>query len=303
MSEVDQQMQKDPIASKGQRDPKAIVVFSDGTGNSAAKVFRTNVWRLYQALDLDDAAAIASGEPWQIAYYDDGVGTSSFRPLALLGGVFGWGMKRNVLDLYSFICRNYEPGDRIYAFGFSRGAFTIRVLVGLIDREGLLLGCTSSSSLTARGTRTGSSGVASRRPERSSGGSRNARDQVIKAWRHYVEAAQDYTTFQDPSDQIDFVGVWDTVAAYGMPIAELTRGIDKWVWPLSLPDYELPKKVKKACHALALDDERDTFHPLLWDEKAKESAGERADWSRSGSPGCIRMSAAAIRTTASPTSR
>lgn len=106
---------------------KAIVVLSDGTGNSAAKLFKTNVWRLYQALDLTEPMPSAQGTARQIAYYDDGVGTSSFWPLALLGGVFGWGLKRNVLDLYTFICRNYKPGDRIYAFGFSRGAFTIRI--------------------------------------------------------------------------------------------------------------------------------------------------------------------------------
>jgi hypothetical protein len=65
------------------------------------------------------------------------------------------------------------------------------------------------------------------------------------------------------------VGVWDTVAAYGLPIAELTRAIDNWVWPLSMPDYKLSKLVQQARHALSLDDERDTFHPLLWDEVAE----------------------------------
>src|SRR5690606_3811700 len=69
-----------------------------------------------------------------------------------------------------------------------------------------------------------------------------------------------------PIPDITFVGVWDTVAAYGSPIAEVTKGIDRWVWPLSMPDYALSEKVKCARHALALDDERDTFHPLLWDE-------------------------------------
>ena len=63
--------------------PKNIILFSDGTGNSSATLFKTNVWRLYQALDL-------SG-PDQIACYDDGLGTSSFKPFALLGGAFGWG--------------------------------------------------------------------------------------------------------------------------------------------------------------------------------------------------------------------
>ena len=110
---------------------KNIVLLSDGTGNSAAKLFKTNVWRLYQALDL-------SRPEKQIAFYNDGVGTSSFKPLAILGGAFGWGLKRNIIDIYAFLCRNYEPGDRIYCFGFSRGAFTVRVLAGLIHREGLV---------------------------------------------------------------------------------------------------------------------------------------------------------------------
>ena len=109
---------------------KNILLFSDGTGNSAAKLFKTNVWRLYQAVDTRTSPA--SGQPLQIACYDDGVGTSSFKPLALLGGAFGVGLKRNVLELYEFVCRSYEPGDRIYAFGFSRGAFTIRVLARII---------------------------------------------------------------------------------------------------------------------------------------------------------------------------
>src|SRR5262249_27275992 len=110
--------------------PERIVVLSDGTRNSSAKVWRTNVWRTFEFLDLTS--------PEQVAMYDDGVGTSAFLPLALLGGAFGWGLKRNVIDLYKFICRNYNrdpqraPPSKIYAFGFSRGAFTVRVLIGLI---------------------------------------------------------------------------------------------------------------------------------------------------------------------------
>ena len=77
-----------------------IVLLSDGTGNSAAKVWRTNVWRIFEALDL-------SGSD-QVAFYDDGVGTSSFKPLAILGGAFGFGLKRNVVDIYKFVCRNYR---------------------------------------------------------------------------------------------------------------------------------------------------------------------------------------------------
>src|SRR5215475_4167750 len=108
-----------------------IVLLSDGTGNSAAKVWRTNVWRTFEALDLSNSD--------QVAFYDDGVGTSSFKPLAVLGGAFGYGLKRNVIDIYKFVCRNYQnESDQIFGFGFSRGAFTIRVVVGLILDQGLV---------------------------------------------------------------------------------------------------------------------------------------------------------------------
>src|ERR1041384_5468823 len=96
---------------------KTIVLLADGTGNSAAKLFKTNVWRLYKALDLSDP--LPAGRARQMAYYHDGVGTSTFKPLAILGGVFGVGLKRNVLHVYEFLCRNYEPGDRIFIYGFS----------------------------------------------------------------------------------------------------------------------------------------------------------------------------------------
>jgi uncharacterized protein (DUF2235 family) len=110
---------------------KNIIVLSDGTGNSSAKLFKTNVWRTYEALDLSDPAK-------QIAYYDDGVGTSPLRPIALVTGAIGIGLSRNVRELYAFLCRNYQPGDRIYGFGFSRGAFTIRILAGFVAKLGLL---------------------------------------------------------------------------------------------------------------------------------------------------------------------
>jgi uncharacterized protein (DUF2235 family) len=117
---------------------KNIVLLSDGTGNSSAKLMKTNVWQMYEALDVtwDD----------QIALYDNGVGTSSFKPFAVLGGAIGWGLKRNVRTLYLFACRNYRPGtnaedsDRLFAFGFSRGAYTARVLIGLIESQGLVAG-------------------------------------------------------------------------------------------------------------------------------------------------------------------
>jgi uncharacterized protein (DUF2235 family) len=120
------------------RKPRNIVLFSDGTGNSSAKLQKTNVWRLYEALDL--GYPTPEGQSVQIAYYDNGVGTSSIKLLAALGGVFGFGLARNIRDLYLFLCRNYRPGDRIYAFGFSRGAFTTRLLASFIASKGVITG-------------------------------------------------------------------------------------------------------------------------------------------------------------------
>ena len=115
------------------KPPKKLFVFSDGTGNSAAKLAKTNVWRLYEMLEKN-----STRNPKQIAIYDNGVGTSALRPMMLLGGVFGVGLKSNVLQLYEFICRHYEPEAEIYLIGFSRGAFTMRLLAALIGKMGIL---------------------------------------------------------------------------------------------------------------------------------------------------------------------
>ena len=265
---------------------KAIILLADGTGNSAAKLFKTNVWRLYKALDLKHPPT--DGERHQVAYYHDGVGTSTFKPLALLGGAFGVGLKRNIIEMYSFLCRNYEPGDRIYVYGFSRGAFTVRVLAALITTQGIL-SCPTEEELSryapdayrryrrryklplfGRKDKT----VELPHPEKVKIGLvdrlRDLRDNVIGIWRRvWHQELYETVLERNKEAEIDFIGVWDTVAAYGLPVDEMTRGIDEWVWPLSMPNYALSKKVVCARHALSLDDERDTFHPLLWDEVAE----------------------------------
>ncbi|MCW5889852.1 MAG: DUF2235 domain-containing protein [bacterium] len=229
---------------------KNIVLLSDGTGNSAAKLFRTNVWRLYEALDRSDPTA-------QVAYYDDGIGTSSFRPLAAVTGIFGIGLKRNVLDLYRFLCRNHAPGDRIYCFGFSRGAFTARVLAGFIADQGIVPYAGDEAALVK------ASAAAYRRFRK--------RFDVSLGLVGPLRRLRDWVLRDPPSGNVpatvEFVGVWDTVAAYGGPIEEITRAVDHWVWPLSMPDRFMSSRVRRGCHAIALDDERNSFHPLLWDEE------------------------------------
>jgi uncharacterized protein (DUF2235 family) len=229
--------------------PKNIILLSDGTGNSAAKVWRTNVWRLFQSLELKGSN--------QIAFYDDGVGTSSFKPMAVLGGAFGVGLERNVIALYKFLCRNYQADDKIYGFGFSRGAFTIRIVASLAINQGLIA-FDDEADLDKKA------------------------HAAYRAYRHakyskfnlqfpfrFARVLWDKLTLKltkKHSPGIEFLGVWDTVAAYGLPVDEMTRGVDRWIWPLELPNTEFNSSIRRARHALAIDDERATFHPVLWDE-------------------------------------
>jgi uncharacterized protein (DUF2235 family) len=224
-----------------------IVVLSDGTGNAASSVWRTNVWRMFESINL-------VGED-QVAKYDDGVGSSAFLPLALIGGAFGWGLKRNVLDAYKFICRNYQPGAQIFAFGFSRGAFTIRVLVAFILEQGLV-DASSESELDRLAKEA-------YRAYRADGYCSILRvEWLARRMRNGLVAIADglqRRTRYDRAKNIEvpkiaFLGLWDTVAAYGLPIDEMTRGFSKWIWPLELPNRELSTRVERACHALALDD-------------------------------------------------
>jgi uncharacterized protein (DUF2235 family) len=108
---------------------KKIILFADGTGNAFFKQ-EANIWRLFDVLD--------TSQNDQIAYYIEGVGTSSFRPWAMFDGATGVGAPGNIRKLYRFLCWNWEENDEIYMFGFSRGAFTIRALIELIKSEGLV---------------------------------------------------------------------------------------------------------------------------------------------------------------------
>ncbi len=135
---------------------KNIVLCADGTGKTDDGASPSNVARLCSLLDLTDRSA-------QICGYDPGVGvvegtrvselTSDADrfaephrgPLSLpriarvtLGLGFGYGLQTNVKQMYGYLCKEYEPGDSVYLFGFSRGAFTVRVVAGIIARCGLL---------------------------------------------------------------------------------------------------------------------------------------------------------------------
>ncbi len=258
---------------------KKIALFSDGTGNSSSNPQKTNVWRAYQALDKSAAEN-------QIAFYDNGVGTSAFRLTAMLGLAFGWGLARNVRQIYGFLCRTYEPGDEIYGFGFSRGAFTIRVVValianqGIVDRNAAKDDCDLDRLIAAAYHRFRRESFT---PSLLSFFLRPVRDLLLNVWHHHIRGRKPYqpeknTRYSDGVDDkplIKFVGVWDTVDAYGLPVDELTRAWDKVVWPLTAKDRNLSPRVARACHALALDEQRESFEPMLWNEKGASLDDER----------------------------
>src|SRR2546425_10251784 len=115
---------------------KRIVVCCDGTWNRPDQVHdglvcASNVTKIARCIAPLDATGIP-----QVVFYDKGVGTGRFD--RLLGGAFGWGIKRKILDAYSFLMTTYEPGDELFFFGFSRGAYTVRSTFGLIRNSGLL---------------------------------------------------------------------------------------------------------------------------------------------------------------------
>lgn len=234
---------------------KNIILCSDGTGNRGGKLLGTNVWRLFKAVDLHGHESDPTKSA-QITFYDDGVGTEDFKLFKLLGGAFGWGLSRNIRQLYAFLVKNYEPGDQIYLFGFSRGAFTVRSLGGLITRCGVLdrKECESRQKLN---------------------------DQVKEAFRAYRnrdtsagERFRDHWGVKDAEHapdgkvSIHFIGVWDTVDAVGVPIDELRDWLNS-IWPYRFHDHNLNELVKNGYHALSIDDERHTFHPVMWNETNK----------------------------------
>lgn len=245
--------------------PKSIFLLADGTGNAAASPFKTNLWRIYQAIDQTQSD--------QIAFYTDGVGTETFKPLRALGGAFGIGVARNVKDLYQFLCRNYDNGDRIFLFGFSRGAFTVRILAGLILRCGIVKAPNEDlltnyvkhayaeykrdAAMRATATRWLIPGLWFNALEM-------IRPRRRRRWGPGIGLLRFPNILVQIYPEVDFIGVWDTVDAYGMPIDALKLAVDKWFWPMTLADREFPDDVQSACHALSLDDERPTFRPVLW---------------------------------------
>lgn len=249
---------------------KNIVLCSDGTGNTVLKGRGTNVWKIYEAVDTNGHNDNVSLREQQ-AFYDDGVGTEENKLLKLAGGAFGIGLSRNVRELYTALCRTYKPGDHIFLFGFSRGAYTVRTLAGLIVSCGVLKNGASLADpelkdLVQQAYRC------FRTKFRTWQGNQLRQEKAVEAAERVTGAfRQDYAVHHeqhcpDGKVPITFMGVWDTVDAVGLPFDGLTTFWNNFIYPFKFPDFTLSPLVAKACHAIAIDDERLTFHPVMWDE-------------------------------------
>jgi uncharacterized protein (DUF2235 family) len=213
---------------------KRLVLCFDGTWNSAdSRKAETNVARIARAVRANSGA---DGIP-QLTLYLRGVGSTGIALERVLEGAVGEGIDDNIRSGYMFLAQNYEPGDGIYLFGFSRGAFTARSLAGFIGACGLL--------------------------------KRQKLGDIAAAWEYYRKADP-----RSPADfcqrcssdchtdlTIAFLGVWDTVGALGIPSTVLNR--------LTAHEYQFhdttPSRIMKAGrHALAIDEHRDEFEPTLW---------------------------------------
>ena len=237
--------------------PKNIIICSDGTGNTAIKGRGTNVFKIFESVDLN-SHRFHPERPPQVAIYDDGVGTEAFKFMRVLGGAAGYGLSRNVRQLYRELCRIYDPGDQIYLFGFSRGAFTVRSLSGFIGTCGII-----------DVKRLGSSDELDAMVERAYRIYRGC----YRTWlmRTFLGKPNPSTTrdFRDQhchgNEKIHFVGVWDTVDAVGLPL-HVSDLVNTLIYQFKFPDLVMSSSIERAAHALSIDDERQSFHPLIWDE-------------------------------------
>lgn len=222
---------------------KRLVIFCDGTWNRADQVdgdvpCPTNVVKL--------ALRVASHDEHipQLIYYDQGVGTGNSID-RLTGGAFGHGIEDNIHAAYLFLLMNYEPGDEIYLFGFSRGAFTVRSLAGMIRKCGILCRCYADRYVEAKALYCDPHGPNEDGP---------------------VTFRRAHSVTEGERIPIRMIGVWDTVGALGIPMRGLRSLTAR---KHRFHDVELSGTVERAYQALAIDERRAPFEASRWAYKPK----------------------------------
>jgi uncharacterized protein (DUF2235 family) len=223
---------------------KRLVLLCDGTWDRGTRKSPTNVRKLCDA--LADTGTTVDGSPIvQLSRYIDGVGTSFFDRLP--GGIFGVGISGKIKAGYRWICEQYESGDELFLFGFSRGAFTARSCAGLIRNAGIL--------------RRGQIGLVddAYRMYRSRGAATHPDGDTAKRFR----AEHSF----DPVP-IRFIGVWDTVGALGIP--GVPAGLARGWW--GFHDLKLSSRVDLAFQALSIDEHRRPYRPTPWEHQPQSSS-------------------------------
>jgi uncharacterized protein (DUF2235 family) len=218
---------------------KNIVILSDGTGQQGGEIEgrNSNVYKLFNMLeDRTDQ---------QIVFYDPGVGTGLRK---LTGNVGGMGISRNIKEAYAFLVEHFQADDEIYLIGFSRGAATVRSLSSFIHHFGILP--RSRPDLIKKAY-----GIYKQR----------SKEPLDKRARGFVGKHHTMWT------RVRFLGCYDTVAALGLPWAPASVVLDQIpFFRHRFHDLRLCESVENAAQALAIDDERKTFHPLLWDTTVRD---------------------------------
>lgn len=236
---------------------KRLAFCFDGTWNRIDSENPTNVARIAQSISRFDA----QGHP-QIIYYDEGVGTSATERWS--GGIFGHGMREKIIRAYHELVLNYEPGDEIYVFGFSRGAFTARSFIGLLRNCGIM------SRRSLHHIRAAVALYMSRTKD-DHPNSEEARLFRFRhcpticlpgdrAWRQSVDPELDVSTMIEL--RVAYLGVWDTVGALGIP-----KHLKLLAWLSGhhqFHDTNLSSFVLKARHGMAADERRRSFEPGIW---------------------------------------
>ncbi|OAF17188.1 DUF2235 domain-containing protein [Bradyrhizobium neotropicale] len=245
-------------------DPKNLVICCDGTGNEISENI-SNVLKLYRCLRKTDKT-----HPRQLVFYDPGVGTVT-KPSTwhrwkaninlVLGLATGYGLDDNVLSAYCFLIENYSPGDKIYLFGFSRGAYTVRVLAGLIHKVGLI----SPEQVNLPG-----SGLVSYKQYSGSGRGNDVSDLTDAGSDEdgplpkdkFDLAAQFARITSSRWPTIHFIGVWDTVASVIVPRADrfYLPSIEELAFTLLNPSVQIFRQ------AIAIDERRCMFRLKEWKE-------------------------------------
>lgn len=236
---------------------RRLIVCCDGTWNDPAD--NTNVFKIKNAIDT----GVGLDEVEQLPpYYHEGVGNDLLSKVS--GGVFGRGLSANVQHAYRWLVETYQPGDQLWFFGFSRGAFTARSLVGFIRKVGLL------PREHVEHTREGYD-IYRQRDDDKDPRKRGVNSAEAIAFR------KRYETRLIENLDIRFVGVWDTVGALGMPVFGPRSFLARRRW--SFHDARLSSYVQHARQALAVDEHRVPFLATLW-EIPEAKPGDEAEAAR-----------------------